>query len=150
MLVAFGYRAGETNAICPICNNEIGKPFTDTSANSSETVTDNDLVSLDVAHIDARSKSGSMEVSNTFPAHKICNLTNTVWSLEYFCSKWTSKTSAATIKEKALEAQRMADDMILRGMVYPQAYRCAAAILRESKDYQRRVPESLQSKILAA
>jgi len=146
MLVAFG-ADGTRNATCPVCGHEIGKSFTLTAGEFSQTIDDNTLTGLDVAHIQAEMFGGSFELVNTFPTHKLCNMAQTVLNLDIFCAKFQTAWSASEIRTRAAVAQSLGDEQIIRlkkKMTLNSTVATVALSLYDaSKDYRNRTPVSV-------
>jgi len=146
MLVAFG--ATDTrNAECPICGQEIGKSFTLTAQGHSQTIDNEVLTGLDVAHIEAEMFGGSFELVNTFPAHKLCNMAQTVLNLDIFCAKFQTAWTATEIRTRAALAQAIGDEQIIRLKkkltLNLMVATVALGLYDASKDYRNRTPDSV-------
>lgn len=146
MLVAFG-ADGTRNATCPVCGHEIGKAFTLTCDGFSQTIDDNTLIGLDVAHIQAEMFGGSFELVNTFPTHKLCNMAQTVLNLDIFCAKFQTAWTATEIRTHAAQAQQLGDENIIRLKKRLSLNSTVATVTLglygASKDYRNRTPASV-------
>src|SRR4051812_30664312 len=99
---------------CPLCGNaNTGESFNMPSRKTGiDRLVTGEAAETHYCHIEAASKGGAWSDDNFFVGHALCNRMQSDSDLEWYCDNFNTSESAAIIREKALQAKKMADEMM--------------------------------------
>lgn len=123
---------------CPLCGNvNDGNDFTLYSRKHSLPLTvTGERAETHYCHIDAYSRGGIWSEDNLFVGHSYCNKAQGDTDLDWYCDENDTLMTANEIRDKAIQAKTMADEMIQGTMFYPKIAKVAVEMIRSGKPHR--------------